>query len=159
MPAPSKSEEAVGAKITSNYTNIAKIGSFGDDFWRLRFFMGQFGQKCHFITFRALQRGFFRFFFRKISNSHFLFQSPLRSTTLYIYVFNPPLPYSRKSIRAIFCQNHLPEHVSLQKFIILVRIFCGSCHKIFVHIFLNTRAQSSKKFAFFYENSLTFFLD
>ena len=29
MPAPSKSEEAVGAKMTSNYTNIAKIGPFG----------------------------------------------------------------------------------------------------------------------------------
>ena len=41
--------------------NIAKIGPFGDVFWRLRFYMGQFGLLCHFLTFRALQENIARF--------------------------------------------------------------------------------------------------
>ena len=56
--------------------NIAKIGPFGADFWRLRFYMGQFGPECYFLTFWALQDGFFRFFLKNfkfaiiISKSH-----------------------------------------------------------------------------------------
>ena len=59
----------------SNCENIGTIGPFGDDFWRLRFSVGKFEQRCHFLTFWALQDGFFRFF-RKMTSSHFFIQSP-----------------------------------------------------------------------------------
>ena len=45
-----------------NLQNIDEIGPFGDDFWRPRFYKGQFGPECNFLTFQALQDGFIRFF-------------------------------------------------------------------------------------------------
>ena len=70
--------------------NIAKIGPFGDDFWRLRFYMGQFGPECHFLTFRALQDGFFRFFSKSVKKSKVISKSHI------IYVYNLCILYIRK---------------------------------------------------------------
>ena len=57
--------------------NIAKIGPFWADFWRPRFSMGQLGPECHFLTFWALQHGFFRFFSKNIKFAFLISKSLL----------------------------------------------------------------------------------
>ena len=57
---------------------VSEIGPFENDFWRLCFSMDLFGQECYFPTFRALQDGFFRFFFETIQNDTCSFKVPFQ---------------------------------------------------------------------------------
>ena len=102
-------------------TKYCRNWSLWDDFWRLRFYMGQFGPECYFLTFRAQQDGSFRFFFEKFHKDMSYFKSPYYTGEAFkacVYSLDPLFISSVKK-NQMFVNENSRNFMNSRSFLIL----------------------------------------